>query len=73
VNVALKTNVPAVLITVPVAGLYTNVPGTFAVAFNCAALSAVPAVTAAGVVHVIVGVCFAAAFTVNDTVFVTLL
>lgn len=28
--------------TVPAAGLYANVPGTLAEAFNCVALSAVP-------------------------------
>jgi hypothetical protein len=28
--------------TVPAAGLYSKVPGTLAVAFSCAALSAVP-------------------------------
>jgi hypothetical protein len=43
-------------ITVPSGGVYTNVPGTLAVAFNCVALSAVPATTAAGVFHVMEGV-----------------
>jgi len=70
VNVTLNICVPAVLITVPAAGLYANVPATFAVAFNCAELKAVPAITAAGVAHVITGVCFVEAVTVNGTVFV---
>ena len=43
-------------ITVPAVGLKTNVPGTLAVAFNCVELSAVPTVTAAGVLQVMVGV-----------------
>ena len=55
---------PAVDITVPAVGLYTNVPGTLAVASNCVALSAVPTVTAAGVLQVMVGV---ALFTVSVT------
>ena len=42
--------------TVPAGGTYTNVPGTLAVAFNCVALSAVPAVMLAGAAHVMVGV-----------------
>src|SRR5215210_2371549 len=41
---------------VPAAGEYANVPGTFAVALNCAAPSGVPYAIAAGVGHVIVGV-----------------
>src|SRR5882757_6742466 len=42
--------------TAPAAGVYTNVPGTDAVAFNWVALSAVPTEIAAGVGHVITGV-----------------
>jgi hypothetical protein len=42
-------------ITVPAAGEYTKVPGTFALAFNCEALSAVPLPIAAGVGHVMTG------------------
>src|SRR3954447_15827443 len=42
--------------TVPAAGEYTKVPGTFAVAFCCAAPSVVPNVIGAGFDHVIVGV-----------------
>src|SRR4051794_17469756 len=41
---------------VPAAGEYTKVPGTFAVAFSCAAPSGVPKVIGAGFDHVIVGV-----------------
>ena len=44
--------------TVPAAGVYTNVPATLAVAFNCVPLSAVPKVMLAGAAHVIVGVVF---------------
>ena len=51
-----KVVVPMDDITVPSGGVYTNVPGTLAVAFNCVALSAVPATTAAGVFHVMEGV-----------------
>lgn len=47
---------PGVDITVPNAGLYTNVPGTLAVAFNCEELSAVPTVTLDGVGQLRVGV-----------------
>jgi len=39
----------------------TNVPGTFAVAFNCVADSAVPAWISAGLAQVITGVAFAIA------------
>ena len=42
--------------TTPAAGVYTNVPGTLAVAFSCVALSAVPYAIAVSVGHVIVGV-----------------
>lgn len=47
--------------TVPLAGVYVNVPATefppnAAVAFNCVALRAVPKVIAAGFAHVITGV-----------------
>jgi hypothetical protein len=41
VNVAVSCCVPAGR-TVPSAGLYESVPGTFAAAFNCAAPRAVP-------------------------------
>src|SRR5438045_9593019 len=41
---------------VPLAGLYTKLPGTLAVAFNCAPPSAVPDVMLAGFAHVMVGV-----------------
>src|SRR5579863_1256971 len=43
---------------VPGAGEYTKTPATFAVAFSCAELSAVPKVIAAGVAQVIAGVAF---------------
>lgn len=55
VNVTDKVCVPAPS-TVPAAGVYTNVPGTFAVASSCAPLSAVPKVIAAGAVQVTTGV-----------------
>src|SRR2546423_15702350 len=42
--------------TVPAAGEYTNVPGTLAVALNCAGPSGVPYGMSAGGVHVRVGV-----------------
>ena len=45
--------------SVPNAGLYTKVPGTEAVAFNSAALKALPKVMSAGLAQVIVGVTFA--------------
>jgi hypothetical protein len=37
---------------VPLDGEYANVPATFAVAFNCVALSGVPDAMSAGVAHV---------------------
>src|SRR5438105_4044983 len=49
---------------VPAVGVYRNAPATFAVAFNCAALSAVPYTIAVGMVHVSVGV---AGVTMSDT------
>src|SRR5882672_3495263 len=58
VNVADSTCAAPALRTVPAAGVYTNVPGTLAVAFNCEAPSGVPNVIAAGALHVIVGVAF---------------
>src|SRR6267142_5734849 len=60
VNVADRTcAAPApALRTVPAAGVYTNVPDTFPVAFNCVAPSGVPNVIAAGALHVIVGAAF---------------
>src|SRR5467141_1573134 len=58
VNVADRTCAAPALRTVPAAGVYTNVPDTFAVAFNCVAPSGVPNVIAAGALHVIVGVAF---------------
>src|SRR5690242_15270768 len=54
-NVVDKVWLPA-LRTVPEAGVYTNVPGTDAVAFSCVLLKGVPYVIAEGVAHVIVGV-----------------
>ena len=50
-----RVSVPAAGIA-PAAGVYANVPCTLAVAFNCVALNAVPAVIGAGVAQVIVGV-----------------
>jgi hypothetical protein len=67
VNKTLSVCVPDVFRTVPATGVYANVPATFAVAFNCAAPSVVPTATAAGVAHVITGVCFDDAFTVSVT------
>jgi hypothetical protein len=55
VNVVDNGCVPAVS-AVPAAGVYTKVPGTFAVAFNCVTPSTVPATTDAGFAHVITGV-----------------
>ena len=40
-------------------GTFAEVPGTFAVAFNCVADNAVPSVIPAGVAHAITGVAFA--------------
>jgi FlaA1/EpsC-like NDP-sugar epimerase len=59
VNVTDRVCVPT-LRTVPEAGVYTNVPGTFAVASNCAALRGVEFMIAAGADQVITGVVFAA-------------
>ena len=42
--------------TVPDAGVYVKVPATVEVAFNCAALKAVPYETDAGAAQLIVGV-----------------
>jgi hypothetical protein len=56
VNVTLSVCAPVALSTVPAAGVYANVPSTFAVAFNCAAPSVSPTAAAAGVAHVITGV-----------------
>jgi len=50
-----RVSVPAAG-TVPAAGVYTNVPGTDAVALSWVALSAVPEEIAAGAGQVIVGV-----------------
>ena len=44
--------------TVPAVGLYPNVPGTSAVAFNCTVLRAVPYAMSLGLFQVIVGVAF---------------
>jgi hypothetical protein len=60
--------------TVPAAGVYANVPGTDAVAFNWEAPSGVPKVMPAGGTHVIVGVALVTVIgtlanaCVNDTV-----
>ena len=54
VKVTERVSVPAAGI-LPGAGVYTSVPGTDAVAFNCVAESAVPCVMFAGLVHVITG------------------
>jgi len=43
--------------TVPAGGVYTNVPDTDAMAFNCVELRAVPKDIESGVGHVIFGVC----------------
>ena len=53
-NTAVSCCVPADR-TVPTAGLYMKLPGTFAVASSCVALSAVPVAMAAGAVQVIAG------------------
>ena len=45
--------------TVPIAGVYANVPDTLAAAFSCAPPSAVPNVIPAGGVQVIAGVALA--------------
>jgi len=58
VNVADSTCAAPALRTVPAAGVYTNVPGTLAVAFNCVAPSGVLNVIASGALHVIVGAAF---------------
>src|SRR4051812_9615294 len=50
----------------PDAGAYTNVPATLAVAFSCAALSAVKAAMGAGAFHVTAGV--ASTFSSTDAV-----
>jgi hypothetical protein len=42
--------------TVPASGVYTKVPGTLAVAFNCAVPSGTPGAMSAGLFQVIVGV-----------------
>ena len=55
VNVAVSCCVPGPR-TVPAGGLKEKVPATFAVAFNCAALRAVPNGMAAGGGQVITGV-----------------
>ena len=55
VNVVDRVCIPTVN-TVPATGLYANVPGTLAVAFNCVPPSNVPWTTDAGLAHVIVGV-----------------
>jgi hypothetical protein len=57
VNVTVSVFRPAV-ITVPVAGLYTNTPGIEVVAFNSAELSAVPGGIETGFGHTITGVPF---------------
>ncbi len=54
-----KVDVPAGR-TVPAAGVYANVPATFAVAFNWVLLSAVPCVIAGGAAQLIVDVTFVA-------------
>jgi hypothetical protein len=54
-NTALSCCVPADR-TVPTAGLYVNLPGTLAFAFNCVALRAVPGEMDPGVTQVITGV-----------------
>jgi hypothetical protein len=41
---------------VPIAGLYMKLPGTFAVAFSCVALRAVPVAMVPGAAQVITGV-----------------
>ena len=53
-NTAVSCCVPADR-TAPTAGLYTKLPGTFAVASNCFALSAVPVAIEAGAGQVITG------------------
>ena len=53
-NTAASCCVPAGR-TAPTAGLYMKLPGTFAVAFNCVALSAVPVEMEAGAAQVISG------------------
>jgi hypothetical protein len=55
---------------VPAAGTYANVPGTEAVAFNCAPLNAAPYVIATGADQEIVGVTLPPALTVRETVLV---
>jgi len=54
-NTAVSCCVPAGR-TVPAAGLYIKLPGTFAVAFSCVVLRAVPVAIEAGAAHVIAGV-----------------
>jgi hypothetical protein len=54
VKVAVRVCAPG-LNTVPAAGEYVNVPGTFAVAFNCVAPRADPYVMGVGVGQVITG------------------
>ena len=44
----------------PAAGVNTNVPGTLAVAFNCAGPSGVPKTISAGAGHVMTGIAFPA-------------
>jgi hypothetical protein len=51
--------------TVPAGGVYTNVPGVFALAFSCVALSAVPVPMLVGAGQVMVGVAW---FTVSALV-----
>ena len=69
VKVTERVCVPEVS-TVPNAGVYVKVPATVEVAFNCAALKAVPYETDAGAAQLIVGVTL---LTVSETVPVALL
>jgi hypothetical protein len=55
VNVADRISLPPTGSTVPSGGVYANVPGALAVAFNWIELSGVPTTIPAGAVHVIVG------------------
>jgi len=43
---------------VPAAGVYTNTPGTLAVALSCVAVNVVPYEIVAGVFHVMIGLSF---------------
>jgi hypothetical protein len=58
VNVTCKEEDPTGKV-VPAGGVYSHVPATLAVAFNCAAPSAVGQGIAAGGAHVITGTAFA--------------